>query len=86
MFILLRSFILSNFIWVLLASSVASGYAGWYAHKIVIKAENVSALKREVEKLNNETGKANEAETAVDGLGDGIASDRLFRDWSRKGQ
>lgn len=86
MLILLRSFILSNFMWVLLASSVASGFAGGYAVRTWYKASESSELKQEVVKLNNETGKANEAETTVDGLGDGIASDRLFREWSRKGE
>lgn len=72
--------------WIIIGSLSASGFAGWHVHKIVIKAESVSVLKREVEKLNSETEKANEAETTVDGLGDGAASDRLFREWSRKGQ
>jgi len=60
MLILIRTFILSNFIWVLLASSVASGFAGGYAVRTWYQASLASELRQIQEKAAQDRKKANE--------------------------
>lgn len=60
MFILLRGFVLSNIWWVLLASVVASGFAGGYAVRIFYQASQLREYRAEQEKLSEERVRANE--------------------------
>lgn len=83
MFILLRSFILSNFIWVLLASSVASAFVGGLIVHKWHRANELTALKQAVEKREANYDKARKTESDVAKLPIGAASERLFLKWSR---
>lgn len=83
MFTLIRSFILSNFLWVLLASSVASGLAGGLIVHKWHRANQLSELKRAVEKREANYDKARKTESDVAKLPIGAASERLFLKWSR---
>lgn len=83
MFILLRSFILSNFIWVLLGSMLASGFAsGLIVHKWH-RASQLSALNAAVEKREANYDKARKTESDVAKLPVGASAERLFKQWSR---
>lgn len=77
MFGLLKSFILSNFLWVLLASTVASGFAGGYAVRIFYQASQLREYRAEQEKLNEERIRANKiaANLEID-----LAKERAKRD------
>lgn len=83
MFIFLKSFIVSNIWWALLASVLVSGFAsGLIVHKWH-RANQLSELKQAVEKREANYDKARKAQGDVDKLPDGVASRRLFEQWSR---
>lgn len=84
MLILIRSFILSNFLWVLLASTVASGFAGGYAVRTWYEANLASASKQLAEKRDKDHAKSNEIKVVVSRLPDGDAAKQLFAAWARE--
>jgi len=80
---LIKSFILSNFLWVLLASIVVSGFAGGYAVKIWYKASLASAEKQAQEKREANDEKYRKVSSDIDKLPIGASAERLFLSWSR---
>jgi len=61
MLIFLKNFIISNFWWALIASSVASGFAGGYVVRTFYQASHARELKLTAEKLAKERAESLEA-------------------------
>lgn len=83
MLILIRTFLVSNIWWALLASTVASGFAGGYAVKTWYKANQLNELKQALAEREKNDKEATHAEITVNRLPDGASAQKLFDGWSR---